>query len=112
MTERYRVSSTNERGPVRHSYPADIESAALVAASGGRSKLSPADAARVRYKTVGPGDDCSDMARETLALFVARGWVVRVVEPDADERELSGGESIAAAVAAAGRMSVHARTEG
>ncbi len=54
----------------------------LVRKAGGFSKL-PADArATVRFKTVRPGQDCSDMPAESLAHYLSRGDVARVEQAE------------------------------
>jgi len=56
---------------------------ALVRKAGGLSKLSPADRARVRFKSVGVGGDCSDMPAESAALYLERGDIA-LVAPEKD----------------------------
>lgn len=62
-------------------YPADAESLRLVREVGGFSKLTDEQRAAVRYKRVAPGEDCSDMPAESLAVYLERGEVVRVTPP-------------------------------
>lgn len=59
-------------------YPADAESLRIVREAGGFSQLSDEQKAAVRYKRVSPGEDCSDMPVESLAMYLERGEVVRV----------------------------------
>lgn len=51
---------------------------ALVRQAGGFSRLPEDQRARVRFKTVRPGEDCSDMPSESLARYLTRGDVARV----------------------------------
>lgn len=78
--KRYRVSQTNERGAITHSYPADAESLALIVNAGGRSQLTDEQRAKVKLKTVGPGDDCTDMPESTIKIFLERGWIEEVLD--------------------------------
>jgi hypothetical protein len=58
------------------SYPADPSSVQIVKNAGGISNLTPEQRKMVRFKTVTPGQDCSDMPSGSLAIFVSRGWVL------------------------------------
>lgn len=51
---------------------------ALVRKAGGFSKLPDDVRASIRFKTVRPGEDCSDMPAESLAHYLTRGDVARV----------------------------------
>ena len=42
--------------------------------------MSNVDKAKVKYKTVKEGEDCSDMPPVTLALYIERGWVIESAE--------------------------------
>lgn len=57
-------------------YPADPTSLQILKNAGGRAKLSEEERAIVKFKTVKEGWDCSDMPKETLELYVSRGWVI------------------------------------
>lgn len=63
-------------------YPADPESVRLVREAGGLSKLTQAQRAEVRMKSVAIGEDCSDMPSESLALRLSRGEVERIAGAD------------------------------
>lgn len=70
MSKQYRVAKGFE-----FAYPADPESEALVKNAGGRSNLSDADRAKVKFKTVTEGQDCSDMPASSIPLYLDRGWI-------------------------------------
>ena len=69
-------------------YPATSEGLRLVREAGGLSKMTPAERARVRYRTVQPGGWCDDMPEESVALYVARGEVELV--PMIEEAPVDG----------------------
>lgn len=54
----------------------DKEGDKIVKAAGGRSKMSDFDKARVKFKTVTAGQDCSDMPEEVFNLYLERGWII------------------------------------
>lgn len=58
-------------------YPVGVD-LARVRKAGGFSKLSEAERAAIRFKSVRPGQDCSDMPAESLAHYLQRGDVARV----------------------------------
>lgn len=62
-------------------YPADAVSEKLIKEFGGRSRMTPAQHAQVKYKTVREGQNCDDMPKGILSLYVSRGWVIEKVEP-------------------------------
>lgn len=51
---------------------------ALVRKAGGFSKLPEDQRAKIRFKSVSIGQDCSDMPAESLAHYLTRGDVARV----------------------------------
>lgn len=71
MEARYTVGEGRE-----FNYPANEVSEQILKNAGGRSKLSDAEKELVSYKTVVEGQDCSDMPKEVLELYVERGWVI------------------------------------
>lgn len=71
------MSKTYIVGPGREfNYPANDFSAKIIHRAGGRSKLTETDKLQVKIKTVLEGDDCSDMPKDALKLYISRGWVV------------------------------------
>jgi hypothetical protein len=62
-------------------YPADAESLRLVREAGGLSKLTKSQRGKAKYKRVEPGEDCSDMPAESVAVYLSRGEVTRVDTP-------------------------------
>lgn len=56
-------------------YPADLISQQIVKSAGGVSHLPDSERKKVKFKRVGPGQDCSDMPKSSLALYASRGWV-------------------------------------
>lgn len=86
MGTQYRVALMTDRGAISHTYPADDKSLALIRAAGGRSKLTEEQQAAMVYKRVGPGDDCSDMPKESLQELLALGWVEKVDVPEPDKK--------------------------
>ncbi len=58
-------------------YPCGADLAA-VREAGGFSSLPEDMRAKIRFKTVRPGEDCSDMPAESLAHYLERGDVARV----------------------------------
>lgn len=82
MSARFRVAKTTERGAITFDYAADAESQRIIDLAGGRSKLSEFDKARVKLKTVGPGDDCSDMPESARSVYLERGWIEEVKGDD------------------------------
>lgn len=81
MSKHYVVSDTEQRS---FTYPANQASMNIVKMAGGVSKLSQEHHAMVSFKTVGPGEDCSDMPASSLEIYLARGWV-KEVEPKAEK---------------------------
>jgi hypothetical protein len=73
---RYRVVAKGGR----HTYPADPVSLARVLRAGGWTKLTPGEQATVVLKTVGPGEECSDLPPQTRSLFLTRGWIEPIPE--------------------------------
>jgi len=71
MTDRFRANR-------QFKYPANAESLALVLAAGGIAKLTPEDRAKVTFKRVDVGGDCSDMPAESIPLRLARGEITRL----------------------------------
>jgi len=57
-------------------YPADPASWKLIQDAGGWSKLSVEANALMKHKIVKEGGDCSDMDASSLAIYVARGWII------------------------------------
>lgn len=94
MSNRYTVARETEQGPMSFEYPADAMSLQIIQAAGGRSKLSPEDQKRIKIKKVGPGEDCSDMPKSSLEIYLSRGWVVdseanvETPEPEIVEAEI------------------------
>ena len=58
-------------------YPCGVD-LARVRAAGGFSNLPDDQRATIRFKTVRPGEDCSDMPAESLAHYLERGDIARV----------------------------------
>lgn len=71
MSKRYNVAEGQE-----FSYPANTISLQLVKSAGGVSKLTEEERKKVSFKTVTAGQDCSDMPKESLDIYVSRGWVI------------------------------------
>jgi|WetSurMetagenome_2_1015567.scaffolds.fasta_scaffold853041_2 hypothetical protein len=71
MPNRYTVAEGHE-----FNYPADLSSFQIIKSAGGRSKLTEQEVARVKYKTVKAGQDCSDMPKSSLEIYLQRGWVI------------------------------------
>jgi hypothetical protein len=65
-------------------YPADPESLQIVRDAGGFSQLDDFDIARVRVKSVEPGEPCDDIPTESLPLYLERGDV-EVVDAELDQ---------------------------
>ena len=64
----------------KFTYPANPISQRLVKDAGGLSQMSDKDRKKIKFKTVRPGDACSDMPQTTLDVYVPRGWVVKTDE--------------------------------
>lgn len=62
-------------------YPVGADVAAIERA-GGLSKMSPAERATLRLKTVAKGGDCSDMPAKAAAHYLSRGDIARVGSED------------------------------
>lgn len=62
-------------------YPADLVSLKIVKNAGGRSKLTADQKPLVKYKVAKAGDDCGDMPKDTLELYLSRGWVLKNTKP-------------------------------
>lgn len=71
MATRYTVAPGRE-----FYYPLDPESEKIIKKAGGFSKLSKDDKTKVKYKTVTEGQDCSDMPKSALSLYLERSWVI------------------------------------
>lgn len=81
MPKHYRVN-----GEHTFTYPADPISLRAVMDAQGASNLSEAEREKIKWKTVGPDQDCSDMPASSLAIYLERGWVVEeTVKPKAKE---------------------------
>jgi len=61
-------------------YPADSTSEAAIKRAGGRSKMTAEALKQLKFKTAREGEDCSDMPKDALKLYLERGWVL-VGEP-------------------------------
>ena len=57
-------------------YPANLKSEQLIKNFGGRSHMTPAQHQQVQYKTVKEGQNCDDLPKGVLALYLSRGWVI------------------------------------
>jgi hypothetical protein len=57
-------------------YPADLISLQIIKSAGGWSKLSAEDRLRVTYKRVEAGEDCGDLPKDTLKLWLSEGLVI------------------------------------
>lgn len=68
-------------------YPADAASEAAIKKAGGRSKMASEDLAKLKFKTARGGDDCSDMPKEALKLYIERGQVLVNAAPLKDEEK-------------------------
>jgi hypothetical protein len=93
MPKRYTVAAGQE-----FNYPADAASEKTIRGAGGCSKLTEAQRATVKFKTVKEGEDCSDMPASSLEIYVERGWVLEtgveltpVLPLQADEFDEDGG---------------------
>jgi hypothetical protein len=79
MAKRYVVAPGHE-----FNYPNELDDR-IIKASGGRSKLSESEKARIKFKTATEGMDCSDMPKEAFNLYLERGWILELddtkVEP-------------------------------
>ncbi len=57
-------------------YPADPVSLRKIQDAGGLSKMTDDDRRKLAFKTVKAGQDCSDMPKTAMDVYLARGWVV------------------------------------
>ncbi|MCG3776797.1 MAG: hypothetical protein JW395_3668 [Nitrospira sp.] len=57
-------------------YPADPISLRLVREAGGVSKLTPEERAKIKFKTVKSGEECSDLPEPAFSIYVERGWIL------------------------------------
>lgn len=79
MPKRYRVANPHPAGDgMEHTYPADAQSLSVIKAAGGLSQISDEVRSQLKFKTVRPGDDCSDMPDSTKEIFLERGWIEEV----------------------------------
>lgn len=62
-------------------YPADPISLRKVKDAGGVSQLTPEERELIKFKSVKPGDDCSDLPEPALSIYLSRGWVVEEDAP-------------------------------
>lgn len=69
----------------RFTYPADPVSLRIVTDAGGVSQLSDEQRAKVKFKTVSSGADCSDMSQPALRIYLERGWVLDVTKPSKEK---------------------------
>ena len=74
MADRLIVKSRGFRYPVG-------ASAEAVRQAGGLSRMTSAARAALTFRVVSPGDDCSDMPAESVALYLERGNIERVPAP-------------------------------
>lgn len=72
MPKRYRVVEGE------FTYPADPISLRAIRDAGGLSQMSDEDKAKLKFKTVVVGDECSDMPEPALSIYTERGWVAEV----------------------------------
>ena len=71
MPKRYRVN-----GEHTFTYPADPISLRAILDAQVLSNMTDAQKEKLKLKTVGPDQDCSDMPPQSLAIYLARGWVI------------------------------------
>jgi hypothetical protein len=65
-----------------YTYPADPTSLRIIRDAGGLSQIPTEQREFLKFKDVGPGDDCSDMPDPALSIYMSRGWIKVVVEED------------------------------
>lgn len=73
MPKTYRVAKDY---PGTISYPGDPVSVRKIQDAGGLSQMTEDDRRKLTFKHVRAGQDCSDMPRLPLEIYVTRGWVV------------------------------------
>ena len=71
MSTHYTVAPGRE-----FTYPADPNSEGIIRNAGGVTQLPSDLRGHVKFKTVRQGEDCSDMPADSLAIYLARGWVI------------------------------------
>ena len=72
-------------------YPADAASLQAVRDAGGVSKLTDAERARLKFKTVPVGGRCDDMPPESVARYLERGEIEAVpLTPETTPRTRRG----------------------
>lgn len=72
MSKRYYVAE----GEHEFTYPADAISLKAIREASGLSQMSDEAKAKLKFKTVVPGNECSDMPEPALSIYIERGWVV------------------------------------
>lgn len=97
MPKKYRVANPHPDGEfAEHTYPADMQSLHIIQAAGGVSKITDEQRAQLKFKTVRPGDDCSDMPASSREIFLERGWIEEIREhspiPVVEETEAEEGQ--------------------
>ncbi len=70
MPKRYTVGAGRE-----FVYPADSQSLKIIQAAGGVSKITDEQRSALKFKTVKPGDDCTDMPEPARSIYVEREWI-------------------------------------
>lgn len=76
MSNRFTVAPGRE-----FTYPADPISLRAVKDAGGVSKLSDEDRAKIKFKTVRAGQDCSDMPEPAKSIYLQREWIIPGAAP-------------------------------
>jgi len=61
-------------------YPADPISLRAIKDAQGLSNLTEEQKSKLKFKTVQPGEDCSDMPKESLVLFLEAGRIEEYVD--------------------------------
>ena len=66
------------RAIVNIDYPADAESLKIIRSVGGRRNLSAKQQAKVKIKSVNPGEWCDDLYESIVEHWIKKGYVERV----------------------------------
>ena len=84
MSSRYKVAEGQE-----FTYPADPISLRAVVDAQGVSNLTEEDREKIKFKTVIAGEDCSDMPKSSLDIYLERGWVIDSEKKEESTTEVS-----------------------
>lgn len=76
MSKRFVVAPAEDGRIPEFVYPADAASLKIIRDNGGLSQMEDADRAKLKFKTVHVGQDCSDMPEPALSIYIGRGWVI------------------------------------